>query len=176
MDDVKIHTGTLVADLRLPGARSIKDRRQALRSVVQRLHNRRLAVAQVGPGRAVAAGVPGCSARWPARPAGLDGMLDEAERVIFASDFEVADLRRDVHQDGFASAESTPDERTMNGDGQEGGRLRLATAAYRAADGRWRPPRAEGLARVLAKAGYGARARAADMGRAGRVTVDGNPW
>ncbi|MEZ4388235.1 MAG: S4 domain-containing protein [Candidatus Krumholzibacteriia bacterium] len=45
--------------------------------------------------------------------------------------------------------------------------------AYRAADGRWRPPRPEGLARVLAKAGYGARPRAEALVRSGRVEVDG---
>ena len=47
MDDVRIHSGTLLADLRLPAARTIKDRRQALRGLVQRLRNRQLAVAQV---------------------------------------------------------------------------------------------------------------------------------
>lgn len=45
--------------------------------------------------------------------------------------------------------------------------------AYRAHDGRWRPPRPEGLARVLAKAGYGARPRTEAICRDGRVTVDG---
>ena len=102
MDDVKIHHGTLVADLILPGSRSIKDRRQALRSVVQRLQNRRLAVAQVGPAdlwqRAFLAVAAVASSAGV-----LDGLLDEAERVIFESDFEVADLRRDVRQEGFPS-------------------------------------------------------------------------
>ncbi len=45
--------------------------------------------------------------------------------------------------------------------------------AYRAPDGCWRPPRPEGLARVLAKAGYGARPRAEDLVRSGRVRVNG---
>ncbi len=45
--------------------------------------------------------------------------------------------------------------------------------AYRAADGTWRPPRREGLARVLAKAGYGARPCTEALVRAGRLTVDG---
>lgn len=44
---------------------------------------------------------------------------------------------------------------------------------YRAADGRWRPPRPEGLARLLARAGYGARPRTEVMVRSGRVQVDG---
>ena len=102
MDDVKIHTGTLVADLVLPHAQSIKERRQALRALMQRLVNRRFAVAQVGPADlwqraflavAVVSGSAGV----------LDSLLDEAERLIFASAFDVADLRRDVHQDGFPS-------------------------------------------------------------------------
>jgi 23S rRNA pseudouridine2605 synthase len=44
---------------------------------------------------------------------------------------------------------------------------------YRAVDGRWRPPRPEGLARLLARAGYGARPRTEAMVRVGRVQVDG---
>ncbi len=46
---------------------------------------------------------------------------------------------------------------------------------YRRPDGSWRPPRPEGLARVLAKAGYGARPRTESLVRGGRVTVDGHP-
>lgn len=102
MDDVRMHTGTLLADLVLPHAQSLKDRRQALRALSQRLLNRHLAVAQVGPAELrqraflLIGAVAGDSA-------GLDRQLDAAERVIFASDFEVADLRRDVRQDSFAS-------------------------------------------------------------------------
>ncbi len=44
---------------------------------------------------------------------------------------------------------------------------------YHCADGSWRPSRPEGLARVIAKAGYGARPRVEAVVRAGRVTVDG---
>lgn len=44
---------------------------------------------------------------------------------------------------------------------------------YCAADGRWRPPRPEGLARLLARAGYGARPRTEAMVRLGRLEVDG---
>ncbi|MBD3222136.1 DUF503 family protein [bacterium] len=102
MEDVRLHSGTLVADLLLPHAQSIKERRQALRSLTQRLYNRRLAVAQVGPAdlwqRAfVLVGAVAGSAH------ALDRQLDEAERVIFASAFEVGDLRRDVRQEGFVS-------------------------------------------------------------------------
>ena len=102
MDDVRIHTGTLLADLVLPHAQSIKDRRQALRSLVQRLVNRRLAVTQVGPAdlRQRAFLLVGAVA---GDAAGLDQQLDAAERVIFASQFEVVDLRRDVSQDSFSS-------------------------------------------------------------------------
>lgn len=44
---------------------------------------------------------------------------------------------------------------------------------YRGPDGLWLPPRSEGLARVLAKAGYGSRLRTEAMVRAGRVTIAG---
>jgi len=102
MDDVRIHSGTLLADLILPHAQSIKDRRQALRALVQRLVNRRLAVAQVGPPDLqqrvflIVGAVAGSGS-------GLDEQLDAAERVIYASEFEVADLRRDVRQESFPS-------------------------------------------------------------------------
>lgn len=46
--------------------------------------------------------------------------------------------------------------------------------AYRQPDGAWRPPGREGLARVLAKAGYGARPRTEALLRDGRITVDGH--
>lgn len=102
MDDVRVHAGYLIADLVLPHARQLKDRRQALRSLVQRLHNNRLAVAQVGPAdlrrRAflLIGAVAGSSTL-------LDEQLDKAERIVFASEFEVADLRRDTRQDSFSS-------------------------------------------------------------------------
>ena len=102
MDDVRHYTGTMVADLHLPYAQSLKDQRQALRALVQRLQNLRISVAQIGPTDrqqrvflAVAA-VAGAQTR-------LDELLDAAERVIFASEFEVADLRRLTQQDSFAS-------------------------------------------------------------------------
>lgn len=102
MDDVRHYTGTLVADLQLPASQSLKDRRQALRSLVQRLRNHHFAVAQIGPAdlhqRAfLAVAVVAGSAAL------LDELLDAAERIIFAGDFEVAELRRLTHQDSFAS-------------------------------------------------------------------------
>ncbi len=45
---------------------------------------------------------------------------------------------------------------------------------YLGPDGAWRPSRPEGLARVLAKAGYGSRSHAEAMVRAGRLAVDGH--
>jgi uncharacterized protein YlxP (DUF503 family) len=103
MDDVRIHTGTLVADLLLPHAQSIKDRRQALRSLTQRLVNRRFAVAQVGPTELRQRAFLAVTA-VSGSAAGLDALLDEAERLMFASAFDVGDLRRDVRQDAFPSA------------------------------------------------------------------------
>ncbi len=47
MDDVRIYTGTLVADLVLPGSRSLKEMRAPLHALVQRLRNAEYAVARV---------------------------------------------------------------------------------------------------------------------------------
>lgn len=59
----------------------------------------------------------------------------------------------------------------MSGDKKPGEKRRLRD--YRCGDGTWRPPRTEGLARVLSKAGYGARPRAELLVRSGRISVDG---
>ncbi len=95
MDDVRAHTGTLVADLVLPHAESLKDRRQALRSLVQKLRNLDFAIAQVGPTDLTqrvflaVADVSGSMAH-------LEERLDAAERIVYASDFDVASLDREV--------------------------------------------------------------------------------
>ena len=49
MDDVRIYSGTLTADLVMTSARTLKDRRGPLRALIQKLKNQDLAVAQVGP-------------------------------------------------------------------------------------------------------------------------------
>lgn len=102
VDDVRIYTGTLIADLVLPAARSLKERRGPLRALQQRLRNHDFATAQVGPADltqrvflAVSA-VSGSSGK-------TDELLDKAERILFASDFEVADLRRLVQSETFNS-------------------------------------------------------------------------
>lgn len=102
MDDVRTYTGTLVADLVLPEAHSLKDRRGPLRALVQRLRNRDLAVAQVGPAdlrQRVFLAVAAVSGREGA----VDEQLDVAERILYASEFEVGALTRDVRVDTFAS-------------------------------------------------------------------------
>ncbi len=95
MDDVRVYTGTLVADLVLPYARSIKERRKPLQALIQRLRNRDFAVAQVGPAdltRRVFLAVTAVS--------GSESLLQErlatAERMLVASEFEVADLQREL--------------------------------------------------------------------------------
>jgi uncharacterized protein YlxP (DUF503 family) len=102
LDDVRTYTGTLVVDLVLRGARSLKDRRAPLRALQQRLRNGGFAVSQVGPAGlhqrvflaiAVVAG----------SESGADELLDAAERVLYASDFEVGLQTRDVRVDTFAS-------------------------------------------------------------------------
>lgn len=94
MDDVRVYTGTLVADLRLPWAASLKQRRQVLRSVVDRLRRDEFSVAQVGPAQlrqrvflaiTAVSGHPGKLAR----------RLDAAERILYASEFEVGAIHRD---------------------------------------------------------------------------------
>jgi uncharacterized protein YlxP (DUF503 family) len=100
MNDVRVFRGCLVVDLVLPYARSIKDRRKPLQAVVQRLRNQDLAVAQVGPTDLIqraylsVAAVSGSDRQ-------LRALLDAAERIVFASEFEVADLRCDVTSDCY---------------------------------------------------------------------------
>jgi uncharacterized protein YlxP (DUF503 family) len=102
MDDVRIYAGTLTADLVLSRARSLKDRRAPLRALAQKLKNQGLAVAQVGPPDLiqrcflVVGAVSGEESR-------VDEQLDGAERIIFASDFEVGDLRRNINVESFHS-------------------------------------------------------------------------
>ncbi len=102
MDDVRVYTGTLVVDLVLPHARSLKERRKPLQALQQRLRNQDFALAQVGPADltqrvflAVAA-VSGSAQR-------LDERLDRAERLLFASGFEVAGIERRIGQYSAAS-------------------------------------------------------------------------
>ena len=102
MDDVRIYSGTLVADLILAGARSLKDRRAVQRALVQRLKNQDFAVAQVGPPELVqrlwlAVGTVSGSETM------VDELLDGAERMIFSSEFEVGELRRDIQVETFSS-------------------------------------------------------------------------
>jgi uncharacterized protein YlxP (DUF503 family) len=102
LDDVRIYTGTLVADLVLQAAGSLKDRRGPLRALVKKLQNRDLAVSQVGPADLVqrvflAIGTVSGVATI------VDEKLDAAERILFASDFEVADVTRSVTVESFHS-------------------------------------------------------------------------
>jgi len=102
MDDVRIFTGTLVADLILPHARSLKERRGPQRALVQKLKNNDFAVAQVGPTDLLqrvflAIGVVSGTESV------LDELLDGAERLLFASDFEVGQLRRLIDVESFYS-------------------------------------------------------------------------
>jgi uncharacterized protein YlxP (DUF503 family) len=103
VDDVRIYTGLLVADLVLPQARSLKDLRAPLRALAQRLRNRDFAVARVGPAdrlqraHLAVAAVAGEAEQAEAR-------LDEAERLVYDSPFEVADLRRAVTVETYPSA------------------------------------------------------------------------
>lgn len=102
MDDIRIYRGALLADLVLPHARSIKDRRGPLRALVQRLRNQGLAVAQVGPADLIQrAFVAVCAVSGHQHK--LAEQLDGAERIFFASEFDVADLRREITSDSQPS-------------------------------------------------------------------------
>jgi len=73
-----------------------------LRALKQRLRNNDFAVAEVGPVELVqrvflAVGTVAGS------ETGTRGLLDKAERILFASGFEVADLRRIISSETFNS-------------------------------------------------------------------------
>ena len=95
MEDIRAYTGTLVLDLSLPHAASLKDRRKHLRSLIDRLLQKDFAVAQIGPAdlrqRAFVAvtAVAGGASR-------LDERLDEVERFVFQSEFDVGIRYRDT--------------------------------------------------------------------------------
>lgn len=102
MDDVRIYTGTLVADLVLAGSRSLKDMRAPVRALAQRLRNHGYAVARVGPAdRQQRAFLAIATVAGEAELA--EARLDEAERLVYDSPFEVADLRRGVAVETFPS-------------------------------------------------------------------------
>jgi uncharacterized protein YlxP (DUF503 family) len=95
VDDVRAHTGTLVADLILPHAESLKDRRQALRSLLQKLRNLDFAISQVGP-TGLTQRVFLAVADVSGNVAHLEERLDAAERIIYGSEFEIASLSREL--------------------------------------------------------------------------------
>lgn len=99
---MRIFTGTLIADLLLPAARTLKERRGPLRSLLQKLRNQDFAVAQVGPSELTQRVFLAISA-VSGQAQMVDDLLDGAERIIFASDFEVADLNRNIDSDSFYS-------------------------------------------------------------------------
>lgn len=103
MDDVRTFTGTLILDLRLTAAQSLKDRRAPLRALVQKLRNTHLAVAQVGPSDLVqrvflAVGAVSGTEHLAAQ------LLDEAERIVYAGEFEVCEIRRAITCESFPSS------------------------------------------------------------------------
>lgn len=102
MDDVRTYTGTLITDLVLPQARSLKERRGPQRALVQKLKNHDFAVAQVGPADLAQRLFLAVSA-VSGRESLVEELLDGAERLLYASDFEVGELRRLIAVDSFHS-------------------------------------------------------------------------
>lgn len=92
----------MIADLILPAARSLKERRAPLRALKQRLLNQDFAVAQVGPAELTQRAFLAVST-ISGTAGKADELLDKAERMLFASDFEVADIRRSITSDTFNS-------------------------------------------------------------------------
>lgn len=99
---MRIYTGSLVADLVLPGARSLKDLRAPLRALAQRLRNHGFAVARVGPADLAQRAFLAVGA-VSGEPELAEARLDEAERLLYDSPFEIADLRRGVTVETFRS-------------------------------------------------------------------------
>jgi uncharacterized protein len=95
MDDIRVTTGLLVLDLQLPHATSLKERRQELRSLLDRLRRLELAAAQVGPADLLQRAFVAVTAVAGA-PALLEERLDQAESLAFGTAFEVAVLRRET--------------------------------------------------------------------------------
>ena len=87
----------------MTASRTLKDRRGPLRALVQKLRNQGLAVAQVGPPNLIQRSFLAICA-VSSEEALVSGQLDAAERIIFASDFEVGELRRNIQVDSFHSA------------------------------------------------------------------------
>ncbi|MFT5233099.1 MAG: hypothetical protein ACI9UK_000916 [Candidatus Krumholzibacteriia bacterium] len=102
LDDVRVFTGTLIADLVLPYAHSLKERRGPLRALVQKLKNQDLAVAQVGPAdlhQRVFLAISAISSS----ESQLEKLLDMAERLLLSREFEVANVLRDINVESFRS-------------------------------------------------------------------------
>lgn len=97
-----MYTGSLVADLVLTGARSLKDLRAPLRALAQRLRNHGFAVARVGPADLTQRAFLAVGA-VSGEPELAEARLDEAERLLYDSPFEIADLRRGVTVETFRS-------------------------------------------------------------------------
>jgi len=95
VDDVRTYSGTLTADLVMTAARTLKDRRSPLRALVQKLKNQDFAVAQVGPPDLIQRCFLAVST-VSSEESRVEGLLDAAERIIFASEFEVGELRRNI--------------------------------------------------------------------------------
>lgn len=99
---MRTYTGTLIADLVLPEARSLKERRGPMRALTQRLRNHDFSVAQVGPADLTRRAFLAISV-VSGSVSKTEELLDKAERILFASDFEVGDLRRLINCETFHS-------------------------------------------------------------------------
>jgi uncharacterized protein YlxP (DUF503 family) len=102
LDDVRTYTGTLVADIVLPWARGLKDRRGPLRTIVKKLQNNDFAVSQVGPTDFIQRAFLAV-ATVSGTESVVEERLDAVERILFASDFEIASVSRSITVDTFPS-------------------------------------------------------------------------
>jgi uncharacterized protein YlxP (DUF503 family) len=95
MDDLRAHTGTLIVDLRLPYSTGLKDRRRALRPLLDKLGQADFAVSQVGPAD-LSARVWLAICAVSGRASLLEERLDLAERMLFQSEFEIFVVSREI--------------------------------------------------------------------------------
>ena len=87
--------GILLADIRFPGSRTLKDRRGTLKSLLDRMRNIGFSAAQTGPADLVArAWITAACASGSERGARL--MLDAAAGMLQDASFELGGLETDI--------------------------------------------------------------------------------
>ena len=89
MGSGKTFTGVIVAQLRFYGCASLKERRAPLRSLLERLRNRGMSAAQVGPTEDARFAwiAAGCVS---GTPSGVKRLLERARQLLYDPRWELA--------------------------------------------------------------------------------------